>query len=470
MDICKRFKFFWLILLFGCSIHPVSGDKDPHLLSQTIGKHHFEILQQIEGGLYNTDPSIPEYVKKVGTRLTQNNDNTNVPFEFVLINHPIPNAWAFPGGKIAITRGLLEELESEGELAAVLTHEIVRSSKLMESPKLKYTREEEFEIDRKGIEYLSAAGYDPQVAIHTQKILLRQAKLKNPSWTLGYLSTHSPTQERIIENETTASVYPQGGIWGTEEYKIATNKLKKDKKAYALLNLGTQAFAKGELTTALNHALDGIQIEPNEAHLYHLKGKTEAALGNYPEALLSYDKAIRLNPHYFDFFLQKGLLEYKLGTFQSAKESIKKSTDLFPSYEGLYTLGMIDLNLGFEKEAIFHFKQASKSDTHFGLLAGKELAKIDLPRNPSEYLTIQPEGSLHGFLKLSVDNQSVVPLKNITLQLTFYNAERKPSSRRTVTIHETIKPKQKLLKTTSIAPPSKNKAIHIEILRVEIVP
>ena len=51
-----------------------------------------------------------------------------LPYEFVVINNSVPNAWALPGGKIAVNRGLLTELNSEAELAAVLGHEIVHAA------------------------------------------------------------------------------------------------------------------------------------------------------------------------------------------------------------------------------------------------------------------------------------------------------------------------------------------------------
>ena len=59
------------------------------------------------------------YVQEVGNKLAAVSDR-DLPYQFAVINNSVPNAWAMPGGKIAINRGLLTELDSEAELAAVL--------------------------------------------------------------------------------------------------------------------------------------------------------------------------------------------------------------------------------------------------------------------------------------------------------------------------------------------------------------
>ena len=58
-------------------------------------------------------------MQEVGAKLAAVSDRS-LPYEFAVINNSTPNAWALPGGKIAINRGLLTELDSEAELAAVL--------------------------------------------------------------------------------------------------------------------------------------------------------------------------------------------------------------------------------------------------------------------------------------------------------------------------------------------------------------
>ncbi len=64
----------------------------------------------------------------MGQKLARASDQPELPYEFVVLNSDQPNAWALPGGKIAINRGLLIKLEDEAQLASVLGHEIVHAA------------------------------------------------------------------------------------------------------------------------------------------------------------------------------------------------------------------------------------------------------------------------------------------------------------------------------------------------------
>jgi predicted Zn-dependent protease len=72
----------------------------------------------MHGGDYGLYPELTRYINEVGQRLAAVSDR-KLPFEFTVLNNSKPNAWALPGGKIAINRGLLMALKSEAELAVV---------------------------------------------------------------------------------------------------------------------------------------------------------------------------------------------------------------------------------------------------------------------------------------------------------------------------------------------------------------
>ena len=124
---------FWLplacgmALLAGCASQPSTGGSSVKVSTQgrevTIGD---EMHQQLiaEGAAYD-DVELQAYVDRIGQRLVSNSDKPNHTFTFTVLDSPDINASAYPGGYIYIYRGLLAYLDSEAELAGVLSHEIV---------------------------------------------------------------------------------------------------------------------------------------------------------------------------------------------------------------------------------------------------------------------------------------------------------------------------------------------------------
>ncbi|HWK74539.1 MAG TPA: M48 family metalloprotease, partial [Povalibacter sp.] len=117
--------------LTGCGVNPVTGKKEIQFVSEAqelqIGQQHYSPTRQSEGGDLTVLPQLTAYVNGVGQKLAAVADR-KLPYEFVVLNNSVPNAWALPGGKIAVNRGLLTELKNEAELAAVLGHEIVHAA------------------------------------------------------------------------------------------------------------------------------------------------------------------------------------------------------------------------------------------------------------------------------------------------------------------------------------------------------
>ncbi len=100
-----------LLLAAGCSVNPVTGKNELSLMSAqqevAIGNQQYSPAQQSQGGQYYLDSELTFYVSSIGKQLAAASDRPNLPYEFVVLNNSVPNAWALPGGKIAINRGLL---------------------------------------------------------------------------------------------------------------------------------------------------------------------------------------------------------------------------------------------------------------------------------------------------------------------------------------------------------------------------
>ena len=92
-----------------------------------MGSQNYGPARQSQGGDYFIDPELTAYVQSVGNKLAAVSDR-KLPYEYTVLNDSVPNAWAMPGGKIAFNRGLLYELNSEAELAAVMGHEMVHAA------------------------------------------------------------------------------------------------------------------------------------------------------------------------------------------------------------------------------------------------------------------------------------------------------------------------------------------------------
>lgn len=114
------------LLLAGCATNPVSGDRDFVLVSENqeiaMGAQGAESVRQSVGLV--DDAGLQNYVQQLGMSMAEDSERPNLPWSFGVIDDPTPNAFAFPGGYIFITRGLMGLMGNEAELASVLGHEI----------------------------------------------------------------------------------------------------------------------------------------------------------------------------------------------------------------------------------------------------------------------------------------------------------------------------------------------------------
>ena len=184
----------------GCSTNPATGESSfTGLMSesdeQSIGReNHPKILEEF-GGAY-PDQQVQQYVSSLGNLLARASDRPNQQFTFTVLDSPIVNAFAVPGGYVYVTRGLLALANNEAEVSGVLAHEIghiaarhsaERYSKgvLLSIPAVllgvvtgsqevanlagsagaaylqSYSRDQEYQADLLGVRYLSRTNYDP---------------------------------------------------------------------------------------------------------------------------------------------------------------------------------------------------------------------------------------------------------------------------------------------------------------------
>ncbi len=368
-------------LLGACTTNPVTGRSEMGFVSTekeiSMGEENYAPMQQAQGGTYKVDQELISYVQGVGNKLAAQSDR-KLPYEFVIINDSVPNAWALPGGKIAINRGLLLELNSEAELAAVLGHEVVHaaarhSAKKMETGMAmsiglvvlgvsqrdkdygramvaggalgaallgqKYSRDAESEADKYGIKYMVKAGYDPYAAVKLQETFVRLSEGKNPSWLEGMFASHPPSKDRVEANKILAKQYFKPGLkTGKNTYQQKIARLKKSKQAYDDYNKAGAALQKKQYKEATNLVNKAIKIEDRESLFYALKGDIFEVQKQYTKAIPHYDQAIYLNPDLFYYYLRRGTSYKALNKKEKAKKDLSKSMKLLPTKQAQQAL------------------------------------------------------------------------------------------------------------------------------------
>ncbi len=447
-----------LLILSGCATNPVTGKNELQLVSEAqeiqIGQQSYLPSRQSQGGEYRLDPELTRYINEIGQKLARVSDRPDLPYEFVVLNNSVPNAWALPGGKIAINRGLLLELNSEAELAAVLGHEIVHAAarhgaRSMERGMLlqlgviatrmasageqyadlmvgaagigaqlintKYGRNAELESDKYGMKYMVRAGYDPQEAVTLQETFVRLSKGRKTGWLEGLFASHPPSQERVDANRKFAAKLPKGLKKGEQEYLQHISILKAAKLAYADYDAGRKALSEGDANKALALADRAIRQEKREALFYGLRGDALLKLGKLQQAKSMFDKAIRQNNTFFAFYLQRGLIEQELADETSARRDLERSLKLLPTATAHYALGNMALKSRDEKSAMTHYRAAAGSRSPLGQQAAISLARLELPREPGKYISARGGLDSKGRFMVQIRNHAPIAVTRITL-------------------------------------------------------
>lgn len=230
-----------LILLAACATNPVTHKREFNIVSESqeiqIGQEsHEQVIREF--GVYNEKPELNRLVDTVGHRLAAVSDRPNLPWHFTVIDTPMVNAMALPGGYVYITRGMLERINSEDELAGVLGHEITHvtarhAAQQMSRAQLaqlglvlgsivagpaatqtlgqfaelglnllfqRYSRGQESQADLVGTEYITRANYNP---IGMERMLTTLVRLdKHPAQGIEkYFESHPDPQKRVRDVE-----------------------------------------------------------------------------------------------------------------------------------------------------------------------------------------------------------------------------------------------------------------------------
>jgi beta-barrel assembly-enhancing protease len=347
---------------------PDMGDSSGTIISpaeeKELGEAFFRSLHsQVT---INQDAEIQEYIESIGHKLVENCDNPSLPFHFFVVMENDINAFAGPGGYIGVNSGLITLTEAESELASVMAHEIAHVTQRhlyraaeaagrlsvptmaatlaaillgTQSPALgqaaimaimgssvqfqiDFTRENEMEADRVGMQTLQESRYDPR-SMPTFFERLQQSSRYYGHDVPEFLRTHPVTASRISDTRGRAESY---------SYKQYSDSL-----GYQLIKTKLQVMASKEDAATAKLFKSRLTQGTTEQRTVARYGTGLAALKlqNYAEAESVFQDLAKQYPSQsaYPMALARTALESK--NYQVALNRYQKLSTQFPSNEAI---------------------------------------------------------------------------------------------------------------------------------------
>lgn len=397
-----RRDFLWLTsvsvagVVIGCAINPVTGKKQLMLMSE---KQEIDLDKQNSPHQFSadygatTDKTLNDYIDTTGKRMASLSHRPNMPYSFRAVNATYVNAYAFPGGSIAATRGILVTLENEAELSALLGHEIGHvnarhtaermSKKVLTSLVLAgvaayvgsehkdlaplaaglgavgagmllagYSRDDEREADSLGMEYMVRAGHNPKGMVGLMDVLLNISK-HNPGAIEMMFATHPMSKERY---ETAAHRYAtkygakQEFPLNRDRYMDHTAALRNMKDAIESMQNGEKAMMKRKFEDAEKQFHLALNQAPNDYAGLVMMAKCMLAQDKNKEARRYAQMAKQVNPRESQAYHIKGMSLLKTKDYDSAYAEFKDYGKMLPGnpntifLKGLSLEGMGQVN------------------------------------------------------------------------------------------------------------------------------
>lgn len=408
MPLSRRHFLAWSSLsaagfVAGCAIDPVTGGKTFNMVSEAqeiaIDKQNSPKQFSNDYGPVQ-DAQLNQYINRLGQRMGQKSHRPQMPYSFRAVNANYINAYAFPGGSIAATRGILLKLDNEAQFAALLGHEIGHvnarhSAESMSKGQIaqlgvglgailagtqlgregaqmvgqlgmlgasallaSYSRANEREADALGMEYLVQSGYSPMGMVGLMEMLNNLRKGKS-SAALTLFSTHPMSTERLETAQKEAS-----GRYQTannlplyrDRYMDRIARLRKIKPAIEQMQKAEDALAKKKFDEAEKGLLSALRQVPNDYTCLMLLAKCNMAQKDYSEALKYAEKARNVYPEEAQSHLFAGYNHLKLKNYDRAYQDFQSYDKLLPGNPAItFFQGYSLENMGRRNPAADHY-------------------------------------------------------------------------------------------------------------------
>ncbi len=377
-----RRDFLWLSsmtaagLMFGCATDPVTGKSQFMLVSEDT---EIQIDRQYSPLQFSTDfgpvqdHKLNSYISQVGNSMAASSHRPHMPYSFRVVNATYVNAYAFPGGSIAATRGIMLSLDNEAELASLLGHELGHvnarhAAEQMSKGQLaqavaggvsvlagtqsaalgelagqlgqigagallaSYSRDNEREADALGMEYMVGAGYGSEGFIGLMDMLNSMSKHKTTTVDLLF-ATHPMSQERYNTAVQTANTKYQSALKGPldrERYMDHTAGLRAKKSAIEEIQKGEKQMAKRKYDAATGHFRRALKKAPNDYVALCMMSKSQLAQKKNAVGRQYAEMAQKSYPKEAQAYHLSGYAKIQLKNFEGAYNEFSAYERLLP--------------------------------------------------------------------------------------------------------------------------------------------
>lgn len=384
-----------LIAATGSSTHadnlPLLGDTSSSMISpvqeRLLGQEWLRLYRSQVAT--SSDPILIDYLERLVAQLAIHSHLEDKQLDLIVAQNPTLNAFAVPGGVMGIHTGLLQHAKTEAQLAAVVGHELAHLSqrhyarrleqeKRMAVPfytamlaslvllasssdpdaglaalsatqaaaldaRLRFSRQNEQEADRLGLQTIVAAGYDPLAPAEMFEEMLRSVRYtRRPP---EFLLTHPVTESRIADARNRVQSLPRTGKTDSLEYQLVRARVRV--AAEETPQLAVKRFS-GELTGDTENAAAsryGLALAYTQASQFDDARKTlapllaeepdyliyrlmatdiEVAAGNYPGALGALENLLKTHPESHPVTIRYAEALMKAGSYERSAEVLER--------------------------------------------------------------------------------------------------------------------------------------------------
>ncbi len=391
-------------LAAGCATNPVTGRTQLMMVSE---QEEIQIDRQFSPLQFSSDfgptqdAALNSYVSGVGLALAARGHRPHMPFSFRVVNATYINAYAFPGGSIACTRGILVTLDNEAELAALLGHEIGHVNARHTAEQLSkgqltnivvgglsviadvaapgmgqvasalggfgagaflasYSRDNERQADALGTEYIVRSGYGPEGMVGLMTMLNNLNKSRPSSIELMF-ATHPMSDERYqnaVQAARTTFADAKGLPLNRERYMDATARLRAIKGAIEEMQKGDKAMGSKNFSQAEAHYQSALKQAPNDYAALVSMAKCQLIQKKHAEGARYARQAQSVFPQEAQGHHLAGFAGLNLKQFDTALNDFRTSQRLLPGNPNTtFFVGYSLENLGRRPEAAREYQR-----------------------------------------------------------------------------------------------------------------